>query len=216
MRAPIFAVRAADAEGIVTIDNHVAWHKPRGGNYIPSPLVYGDELYCATSSILTCYDGWFPEPFRVLSLKGAEIVVWINGRRGSVEDFIVRTATFQGHLAVIATNQAYGAGTMIAQWPANVLAFCPEKKEDYITATINLRGIRQVRAASRNFQQRRPELYGKLVEPQESESAASIWLKTSSFVKCLRTIASVGHLAQQRPSPLQRAGLTSAFLPAFV
>jgi outer membrane protein assembly factor BamB len=56
MRAPIFAVRAADAVGIVTIDNHVAWHKTRGGNYIPSPLVYGDELYCATSSILTCYD----------------------------------------------------------------------------------------------------------------------------------------------------------------
>jgi len=56
MRAPIFAVRAAEAKGVVTIDNHVAWHKPRGGNYIPSPLVYGDELYCATSSILTCYD----------------------------------------------------------------------------------------------------------------------------------------------------------------
>jgi predicted amidohydrolase len=120
------------------------------------------ELDFAKVGILTCYDGWFPEPFRVLSLKGAEIVVWINGRRGSVEDFIVRTATFQSHLAVITTNQAYGAGTMIAQWPANILAFCPEKKEDYITATINLRRIRQARAASRNFQQRRPELYGEL------------------------------------------------------
>ena len=25
--------------------------------------------------ILTCYDGWFPESFRSLSLKGAELIV---------------------------------------------------------------------------------------------------------------------------------------------
>ncbi len=130
------------------------------------------ELDFAKVGILTCYDGWFPEPFRVLSLKGAEIVVWINGRRGSVEDFIVRTATFQSHLAVIATNQAYGAGTMIVQWPASILAYCPEKKEDYVTATINLRQIRQARAASRNFQQRRPELYGELTKGRSMWHAA--------------------------------------------
>lgn len=118
--------------------------------------------------ILTCYDGWFPETFRTLSLKGAEILVWINGRGGQVEDFIVRTATFQSHVAVICTNQAYGAGTMIADWPASILAFCPEKKEDYITGTINLERIRRVRENSRNFQQRRPELYGRLTEGRSS------------------------------------------------
>jgi outer membrane protein assembly factor BamB len=55
VRAPIFAIRA-DAQGEVTEDNYMAWCTRRGGNYIPSPLVYGDELYCATISILTCYD----------------------------------------------------------------------------------------------------------------------------------------------------------------
>ena len=73
---------------------------------------------------------------------------------------------------MIATNQAYGAGTMIVQWPANILAFCPEKKEDYITATINLRRIRQARAASRNFQQRRPELYVELSKGRSMWHAA--------------------------------------------
>ena len=34
--------------------------------------------------ILTCYDGWFPESFRALSLKGAELIVWVNGRRASL------------------------------------------------------------------------------------------------------------------------------------
>lgn len=56
MRSPILAIRAADANGVVTVDNHVEWYKARGGNYMPSPLVYRDELYCATDSILTCYD----------------------------------------------------------------------------------------------------------------------------------------------------------------
>jgi len=114
--------------------------------------------------ILTCYDGWFPESFRVLSLKGAEILVWINGRRGSVEDFIVKSATFQSHVAMICTNQAYGAGTMIADWPTRILAHCPDRKEDYITATINLRAVRKARNYSRNFRQRRPELYGELTK----------------------------------------------------
>ena len=115
--------------------------------------------------ILTCYDGWFPETFRILSLNGAELLVWINGRRGTVEDFIVKSAMFQNEVAMVTTNQAYGAGTMIGQWPAQILAACPEPKECYIIATINLEQVRQARKNSRNLQQRRPELYGEIVKP---------------------------------------------------
>lgn len=117
--------------------------------------------------IMTCYDGWFPEPPRILSLKGAELIVWVNGRRGTVEDFIVKTTMFQSHVAMVTTNQAYGGGTMIgdcSRRPAFVLARCPDKQESYITATINLKRVRAIRANSRNFQQRRPDLYGPLVE----------------------------------------------------
>jgi predicted amidohydrolase len=115
--------------------------------------------------ILTCYDGWFPETFRILSLKGAEILVWINGRRGTVEDFIVKSAMFQDEVAIIATNQAYGAGTMIGQWPAQILASCLEPRESYITATVNLEQVRKARKSSRNLQQRRPEIYDEIVKP---------------------------------------------------
>ena len=52
------------------------------------------ELDFGTIAILTCYDGWFPEPWRVVSLKGAELVVWLNCRCGLVEDFLVRIAMF--------------------------------------------------------------------------------------------------------------------------
>ncbi len=112
--------------------------------------------------ILTCYDGWFPESFRALSLKGAELIVWINGRRGSVEDFIIKSVMFQSHVAVVSTNQAYGGGTMIGTLPAQILARCPTSEEAYITAEVDLAKVRQTRKLSRNFQQRRPDLYGAL------------------------------------------------------
>ena len=114
--------------------------------------------------ILTCYDGWFPESFRVLSLNGAEILVWMNGRGGSVEDFIMKSVTFQSHVGMICTNQAYGGGTMIGDIPSKVLARCPDREEAYITAEINLARIRETRRRSRNFRQRRPDLYKPLVE----------------------------------------------------
>lgn len=118
--------------------------------------------------IMTCYDGWFPEPARVLSLRGAEVVVWINGRGGSVEDFIVKSIMFQSHVAMITTNQAYGSGTMIGDItgaPARIVKRCPDRSESYIAAAIDLKNIRQRRASSRNFAQRRPDLYGDLVAP---------------------------------------------------
>ncbi len=115
--------------------------------------------------ILTCYDGWFPESFRILSLKGAEVLVWINGRQGAVEDFIVKSAMFQDEVAMVATNQAYGSGTMIGQWPAEILAARTEPGEGYITGTIDLGRVRQARLNSRNLRQRRPEVYGEIVRP---------------------------------------------------
>ena len=118
--------------------------------------------------IMTCYDGWFPEPPRVLSLRGAEVIVWINGRRGVVEDFIVRSVMFQSHVAMVTANQAYGGGTMIGDGRAKILAEAPIREEAYICATIELSRIRKVRAASRNFAQRRPDLYGELVRPLPS------------------------------------------------
>ena len=115
--------------------------------------------------ILTCYDGWFPESFRSLSLKGAELIVWINGRRGSVEDFIIQSAMFQNHIAVISANQAYGGGTMIGDLPAKILARCPDGQEAFITSEVDLAHVRKVRGSSRNFQQRRPDLYEAITQP---------------------------------------------------
>ncbi|WP_182864740.1 carbon-nitrogen hydrolase family protein [Rhodopirellula sp. JC639] len=123
--------------------------------------------------IMTCYDGWFPEPPRVLSLRGAELIVWINGRRGTVEDFIVRSIMFQSHVAMITSNQAYGGGTMIGDGRSRILAQSPARQESYITATINLARVRHMRSTSRNFAQRRPDLYGELVRQDLTQNATA-------------------------------------------
>src|SRR5690606_823047 len=99
------------------------------------------------------------------SLRGAEMLVWINGRKGTVEDFLVKAAMFQGEVAMVATNQAYGSGTMIGQWPAEILAACTEPGEGYTTATIDLGRVRNARQNSRNLRQRRPEAYEEIVKP---------------------------------------------------
>jgi outer membrane protein assembly factor BamB len=59
--SPIYAVHV-DAEGPVSADagaegaEHMAWSNPRRGNYMPTPLVYGDELYlCNDAGILSCF-----------------------------------------------------------------------------------------------------------------------------------------------------------------
>jgi len=115
-------------------------------------------------AILTCYDGWFPEPWRVVSLQGAEIVVWINGRGGTVEDHLVQSAMFWNEVHVVTANQAYGAGTMIGQYPQTILKQVDQPGQAYIQAELDLKSLRHARAHSRNRAQRRPDLYGALAE----------------------------------------------------
>jgi len=145
------------------IQNDPEWMMERGEDLSVFEFDFGRV------GIMTCYDGWFPEPARVLSLQGAELIVWINGRGGSVEDFIVKSTMFRNHVAMISTNQAYGGGTMIGDmtdWSRLIVARTPDREEAYIIATINLKKIRSIRSTSRNFAQRRPDLYGDLVVPK--------------------------------------------------
>ena len=141
------------------IENDPEWKMERGQTLPVFELDFG------RIGILTCYDGWFPEPWRILSLKGAEIIVWINGRGGTIEDYIVKSAMFQNEVHVITANQAYGAGTMIGHCHNRILAHIPEPGEKVIQAELDMKMLRNVRAHSRNLAQRRPELYGVLSAP---------------------------------------------------
>ena len=56
--APIYAI-PVDAEGDLSgkEDETLAWWTRRRGNYMQTPIVYGDYLYCCRDNgVLTCYD----------------------------------------------------------------------------------------------------------------------------------------------------------------
>jgi N-carbamoylputrescine amidase len=141
------------------IENDPEWVMQKGDSLPVFDLDFG------RIGILICYDGYFPETYRVLSLKGAEIIVWINGRGGTVQDYFVRTFMEQNLVSMICTNQDYGSGTMLAQYPGKIDAISRRKGECYLTAEFDLKRLRIARKNSRNFQQRRPELYKEITKP---------------------------------------------------
>lgn len=141
------------------IENDPEWIMKRGNDLPVFDLDFG------RIGILICYDGYFPEVYSVLSLKGAEIIVWINGRGGSIQDYYVKTFMEQNLVSMICTNQSYGAGTMLAQYPNKIEAVCRQTGEHFITADFNLKRLRMARNNSRNFQQRRPKLYKEIIRP---------------------------------------------------
>jgi len=125
------------------------------------------QLDFARIGIMTCYDGYFPESASCLSLNGAEIILWLNGRAGPIEEFVVQTDIFRNYCALISTNLGPGSGTMIGTWPCNILAIIKETGSHYITAELNLKDLRRHRTNSRVFHQRRPEVYGPVTDSHQ-------------------------------------------------
>lgn len=60
--APVYAIRITARDDITPLDEntpgeHLAWWSPRRGNYMQTPLVYGNYLYlCMDNGVLTCLD----------------------------------------------------------------------------------------------------------------------------------------------------------------
>lgn len=114
--------------------------------------------------ILTCYDGYFPEIFRILSLKGAEIILWPNARGGEVEDYMVRSCVTRNYVHVATVNKAMGGGSMIAAWPNKILDMSVEGQEDFVIGTLDLARLREARINAREFHQRRAAIFKELAE----------------------------------------------------
>lgn len=114
--------------------------------------------------LLTCYDGYFPEMFMMPSLRGAEVLVWVNSRGGMVEPHIIQAASFQTTTHVVASNTSNGCGSAICSYPGWKLdAAAPVPgSEALITATLDLKELRTQRLNNRMFHQRRPEAYKAL------------------------------------------------------
>jgi predicted amidohydrolase len=147
---------------------------PEPGERGENTMVLGEEngiveLDFGRVGLLTCYDGYFFESFQMPSLRGAEVLVWVNSRGGMVEPHIIQAASFITCTHVVAANSSHGCGSAICSYPGWKLdAVAPELgSETLITATLNLATLRTQRLNHRMFHQRRPEVYQTLVEKWE-------------------------------------------------
>ncbi len=121
--------------------------------------------------IFTCYDGYFPETYRILSLKGAEMLIWMNARNGAIEDYMVRSCMAANKVHMICTNKALGSGTMIAEWPDTIPRYVDQTGPAMITYELNLQNLRYGRKYAREFYQRTPRNYREIIESHKVNQA---------------------------------------------
>lgn len=131
------------------------------------------------TGVLICYDLRFPEPARILSLRGATVIAlpsnWPVG--GEVHpDFIVRSRACENHIYLIAVNRCgnelgtqFIGRSQIVDPNGQILIEASAQDEQIITASIDLKyaGNKHIVIKPGEFEMhltndRRPELYGDL------------------------------------------------------
>lgn len=150
---------------------------PQPGNDAEARGILGNQfkvfhLDFGTIGILQCYDGYFPEAWGCTSYNGAEVILWINGREGMVEDANCIFAANAYGCVVGANitdgrNTGFAGGFVRAPGTPEESRLFPRIKtpgDACVHATIDLAGLRRHRKHLRTMHQRRPELYHRLVE----------------------------------------------------
>ncbi len=156
------------------------WWPPLPGHGNEARGVLGSQfkvfhLDFAPVAVLQCYDGYFPEAFGCTSYMGAEIILWINGREGIIEDpYCITAATCYGCVVggVITEGHNTGFAGPGCVAPLGDYTDPPEEMRLYprikqpgdmcVSAVINLSELRWKRKHLRTMHQRRPEMYGLL------------------------------------------------------
>jgi N-carbamoylputrescine amidase len=128
-----------------------------------------------------CWDQWYPETARAMMLMGAEVLFYPTAIGSEPHDTSLDTArlwrrAMLGHavsnvVPIVAANrvgvehgQTFYGTSFIADERGDILAELGRDDEGVITATIDLDIVKRHRAAFGFFRDRRPDLYGRLVQ----------------------------------------------------
>jgi len=139
------------------------------------------DVFGTTIGIGICWDQWYPETARAMALMGAEILFYPTAIGSEPYDADLDTSrmwrrAMQGHavsncMPVVASNRVgqegaqafYGHSFIANEWGDLVLEYGAEES-GVLVATFDLEQARKHRAGMGFFRDRRPELYGRLVE----------------------------------------------------
>lgn len=128
-----------------------------------------------------CWDQWYPETARALMLEGAEILLFPTAIGTEPHDPDLDTSRLWrramiGHavsnvVPVVAANrigvehgQRFYGHSFICDERGDMLAEFGDKETGVLTATLDLAQARAHRAAFGFFRDRRPDLYGRIVQ----------------------------------------------------
>ena len=155
---------------------------PLPGQDAEAKGVLGNEfkvfpLDFAPIGILQCYDGYFPEAWGCTSDMGAEIILWINGRDGLIEDSYCLTAAqcygcVVGGVITAGRNTGFAGPGCVSPLgdysdPPEEMRLYPRLKQpgdSCVSAVVNLSRLRWQRKHLRTMHQRRPGMYNLLTQ----------------------------------------------------
>jgi len=128
-----------------------------------------------------CWDQWYPETARAMMLMGADVLFYPTAIGSEPHDTSLDTArlwrrAMVGHavsnvVPIVAANrvgtehdQTFYGTSFIADERGDIIVELGREEEGVITATFDLDRVKRHRAAFGFFRDRRPELYGRLVQ----------------------------------------------------
>jgi N-carbamoylputrescine amidase len=187
-----------DADGTF-LGNYRKHHIPEGPQYIEKYyFTPGDSPYLVfrskygTFGVLICWDEWFPEPSRILALKGADFVfypsaigsepdnpdldtshTWVNGIRGHGihNNFYVCACNRVGREEAADGSgfmEFYGRSFVSDPW-GNLLVEGKMNQEDLIIAELDLDEIKRARDILQFHRDRRVDSYQEILKLSISE-----------------------------------------------
>jgi N-carbamoylputrescine amidase len=193
---------------VADADGHIVGHYRK--SHIPDGPGYQEKFYFSpgdtgfrvhktrfgTIGIGICWDQWFPETARALSLMGAEILLYPTAIGSEPQALDVDSRdhwqrVMQGHAGanmrpLVASNRIgretvgetsltfYGS-SFIADQTGAKLAEAGRADEAVLTATFDLEAIAAQRVAWGLFRDRRPDLYGVLARHEDTPPMPQGW-----------------------------------------
>lgn len=180
-----------DADG-TDLGKYRKHHIPEGPQYIEKYyFTEGDTGYpvfetkFGTIGVLICWDEWFPEPSRILALKGADVVFYPSAI-GSEPDHpeldtsqtwmdAIRAHGIHNNMFIAAVNRVgredseeghmefYGRSFISNPW-GTVIKEAETKEDEIVMAEIDLSEVKKVRDILQFHRDRRPDSYGELLK----------------------------------------------------
>jgi len=181
---------------IIDADGSIAGHYRK--SHIPDFPAYEEKYYFspgdtgflaiqtryACLGVAICWDQWFPEAARVMTLMGAEVLLYPSAIGSEIYDpkldskdhwqMVMRGHSAANIIPVVASNRIgreksgeiemefYGS-SFITDCTGSMLESADRNNESVLTATLDLDEIRQYRRSWGVFRDRRPDLYGPLL-----------------------------------------------------